>query len=79
MSVTMTLEDEIDISRDDMIARENNVPKIGQDIEALVTWMSSNPLQNRMKVDIKHITNECRGIYNKRIKVSGRHQYFTSY
>ena len=59
MSVTMTLQDEIDTSRGDMIVRENNVPEIGQDIEALVTWMSSNPLKPRTKVVIKHTTNQC--------------------
>ena len=62
MSVTMTLQDEIDTSRGDMIVRENNVPKIGQDIELLVTWMISNPLQARTKVVIKHTTNECMGM-----------------
>ena len=59
MSVTMTLEDEIDNSRGDMIVRENNVPEVGQDLEALVTWMSSKPMQARTKVVIKHTTNEC--------------------
>ena len=59
MSVTMTLQDGIDTSRGDMIVRENNVPEIGQDIEVLVTWMSSNPLQARTKVVIKHTTNQC--------------------
>jgi len=59
MSVTMTLQDEIDTSRGDMIVRENNVPEIGQDLEILVTWMSSNPLQALTKVVIKHTTNQC--------------------
>ncbi|MBL6873563.1 MAG: GTP-binding protein [Flavobacteriales bacterium] len=59
MSVTMTLEDEIDISRGDMLVRENNVPEVGQDIEVLVTWMSQKSLQYRTKVIIKHTTNEC--------------------
>ena len=59
MSVTMTLQDEIDTSRGDMIVRENNVPEIGQDLEILVTWMSSNPLKPRTKVVIKHTTNQC--------------------
>ena len=59
MSVTMTLQDEIDTSRGDMIVRENNVPEIGQDLEVLVTWMSSNPLQARNKVVIKHTTKQC--------------------
>jgi sulfate adenylyltransferase subunit 1 len=62
MSVTMTLEDEIDVSRGDMIVRENNVPTIGQDLDVLVTWMSSKPLQLRNKVVIKHTTNECLGL-----------------
>lgn len=62
MSVTMTLEDEIDTSRGDMIVRENNVPQIGQDIELLVTWMSSSPVKLRAKVVVRHTTNECNGI-----------------
>ena len=62
MSVTMTLEDEIDVSRGDMIVRENNIPAIGQDLDVLVTWMSSKPLQLRTKVVIKHTTNECLGM-----------------
>jgi sulfate adenylyltransferase subunit 1 len=59
MSVTMTLEDEIDNSRGDMIVRENNVPEVGQDLEVLVTWMNAKPLQSRTKVIVKHTTNEC--------------------
>ena len=62
MSVTMTVEDEIDNSRGDMIVRENNVPEIGQDIEVLVTWMSTRPIQSRTKVVIKHTTNETIGM-----------------
>ena len=62
MSINMTLEDEIDISRGDMIVRENNVPEVGQDLEVLVTWMSQTPLQSRTKVIIKHTTNECLAI-----------------
>ena len=59
MSVVMTLDDEIDISRNDMIVRENNVPLIDQDIELTLTWMSTNPLTPRKKIVIKHTTNEC--------------------
>jgi sulfate adenylyltransferase subunit 1 len=62
MSVTMTLQDEIDTSRGDMIVRENNIPEIGQDLEVLVTWMSSKPLKPRTKVVIKHTTNQCLGM-----------------
>tara|TARA_Y100000766_G_scaffold285549_1_gene310126 strand:+ start:1487 stop:2746 length:1260 start_codon:yes stop_codon:yes gene_type:complete len=59
MSINLLLEDEIDISRGDMIVRENNVPEVGQDLEVLVTWMSQTPLSERTKVVIKHTTNEC--------------------
>jgi sulfate adenylyltransferase subunit 1 len=59
MSVTMTLVDEIDVSRGDMIVRENNVPEVKQDIDVLVTWMSTTPLKLRSKVLIKHTTNQC--------------------
>jgi sulfate adenylyltransferase subunit 1 len=62
MSVTMTLTDEIDVSRGDMIVRENNVPQIGQDIDVLVTWMSTTPLQLKSKVVVKHTTNETLGM-----------------
>ena len=62
MSVTMTLQDEIDTSRGDMIVRENNSPEVGQDLEVLITWMSSTPLQVRTKVVIKHTTNQCMGM-----------------
>jgi sulfate adenylyltransferase subunit 1 len=59
MSVTMTLEDEIDSSRGDMILRENNAPEVGQDLEVMVTWMSNKPLIERTKIILKHTTNEC--------------------
>lgn len=62
MSVTMTLNDEIDISRGDMIVRENNQPEVGQDIEAMVCWMNSKPLNPRTKVVVRHTTKECVGM-----------------
>ena len=62
MSVTMTLEDEIDISRGDMIVRENNIPNITKDIDLLVCWMSSQPLKPKSKLIVKHTTSESKGI-----------------
>src|SRR5690554_4097185 len=59
MSVVMTLEDEIDISRGDMIVRPNNVPQVGQDIDIMVCWMSQDKLRERAKFLVKHTTNEC--------------------
>jgi bifunctional enzyme CysN/CysC len=43
-AVTLTLEDEIDISRGDMIVRPGNVPRVEQKFEAMVVWMSEEPM-----------------------------------
>ncbi len=62
MSVTIRLADDIDISRGDMIVRENNVPLIGQDMDVMVCWLNEKPLQLRGKYAIKHTTKEARCI-----------------
>ena len=62
MSVTMTLEDDLDVSRGDMIVRVKNQPEILQDIEMMVCWMGEKPLLSRGKYTIKHTTNEVRCI-----------------
>lgn len=60
-SVTMLLEDNIDISRGDMIVRENNVPKQGQEIDIMLCWMDDKkPLQLNGKYAIKHTTRDAR-------------------
>jgi sulfate adenylyltransferase subunit 1 len=43
MSVSISLENEIDISRGDMIVKVNNQPKISQDIEVMICWLHNNP------------------------------------
>ena len=60
MSVTVLLDDDIDISRGDMIVRENNQPEISQDIEAMVCWMGDKPLQLNSKYALKHTTKDMR-------------------
>lgn len=60
MSVTMTLEDEIDISRGDMIVRDNNQPSVSQDIDLMISWMHEKPIMAGGKYAIKHTTNEAR-------------------
>lgn len=62
MSVTMQLEDDLDLSRGDMIVRENNHPEVGQDIEVMVCWFNERPLQLRGKYVILHTTKEARCI-----------------
>ncbi|MEI7596241.1 MAG: sulfate adenylyltransferase subunit CysN [Bacteroidota bacterium] len=62
MSVTIRLEDEIDISRGDMIVRENNVPQVGQDIDLMICWMNEKKLIPNGKYALKHTTKEVRCI-----------------
>jgi sulfate adenylyltransferase subunit 1 len=58
MSVSIELSDEIDISRGDMIVKENNVPIITQNFDILLAWLNSSPLKKRKKVLIKHTSND---------------------
>ncbi len=60
MSVTVRLEDEIDISRGDMICRPHNMPESTQDLDAMVCWMSDRPLQPGAKLTLKHTSRQVR-------------------
>lgn len=62
MSVTVRLEDDIDISRGDMICRVQNAPKPSQDIDAMICWMTNTPLSPRQKLAIKHTTRSGRAM-----------------
>ncbi|MDC9724092.1 MAG: sulfate adenylyltransferase subunit CysN [Urechidicola sp.] len=58
MSVSITLEDDIDISRGDMIVRSNNKPEAAQDIEVMLCWLNNAPAKPRAKYTIKHTSND---------------------
>jgi sulfate adenylyltransferase large subunit len=60
MSVTVRLEDDVDVSRGDMICRPQNAPKPSQDLDAMVCWMATAPLRPRQKLAIKHTTRMAR-------------------
>ncbi|MDB5262365.1 MAG: sulfate adenylyltransferase, large subunit [Adhaeribacter sp.] len=60
MSVTMTLTDEIDISRGDMIVKPNNQPQVSQDVDLMICWMHEKPLVKGRKYIIKHTTREAK-------------------
>jgi len=62
MSVVITLEDDIDISRGDMIVKPANQPNIGQDIDLMVCWLNEKKLLAGGKYAIKHSTKEARCI-----------------
>ncbi len=65
MSVTVLLEDDIDISRGDMIVRENNQPEVSQDIDVMISWFHERPLQHKGKYTIMHTTREARCVIKK--------------
>ena len=61
-SVIITLEDEIDISRGDMIVKENKMPEKGQDIEMMACWLSETPMVMNGKYTVKHSSIDARCI-----------------
>ena len=62
MSVSIRLEDDIDISRGDMIVRENNVPQSGQDLDVMLCWLHERPMQAGGRYVLMHTTREARCI-----------------
>jgi sulfate adenylyltransferase subunit 1 len=62
MSVTLQLEDDLELGRGDMIVRENNQPNSGQDIELMICWMSERQLIPNGKYAVKHTTRDARCI-----------------
>jgi bifunctional enzyme CysN/CysC len=55
-SATLTIEDEIDISRGDMIVRKNNVPNVGSRFEAYLCWMNEKKLETGRQYILMHTT-----------------------
>ena len=63
-SVTLLLEDDLDISRGDLIARagEADPPTVARELEAIVCWMSETPLRAGGRYALKHTTRAVRAI-----------------
>jgi bifunctional enzyme CysN/CysC len=63
MSVTLVLDEDIDISRGDMICRPHNQPVAAQDIEAMICWMTADrALGPRSRLVVKHTTRSAKAI-----------------
>jgi len=62
MSVTMTLEDEIDITRGDQIAKPDNKPEVAKDLDVMLCWLNDKPLTAGGKYIVRHTSNEAMGI-----------------
>jgi len=69
-SVTLELADDIDLSRGDMLAHPNNVPRAAREVEAMLVWMGDAPLQAGRVYFVKHATNWVRGTASLRYKVN---------
>ena len=61
-SITLLLEDEIDVSRGDMIVRTGESPKVAKQIDAMLCWLSETPLDPRRKYLIRHTTRETKAM-----------------
>ncbi len=62
MSVTVHLADDVDISRGDLLCRPNNQPTVGQDLDAMICWMTDKPLLPKGRYALKHTTRWTRAI-----------------
>jgi sulfate adenylyltransferase subunit 1 len=62
MSVCITLEDNIDISRGDMLVRENNKPNVEQDIDVMICWMNEKKMIPGGKYTVRHTSQTARCI-----------------
>jgi bifunctional enzyme CysN/CysC len=63
MSVTVRLEDNLDVSRGDMVCRPHNQPLVTQDIDAMICWMDgTGSLRAGQKLAIKHTTRGVRAL-----------------
>ena len=60
MSVTLTLEDEIDVSRGEMLVHTDNVPMIGRNFEAMLVWMDEEKMDMEKSFFLKQTTNTSR-------------------
>ncbi|PWL30910.1 GTP-binding protein [uncultured Roseivirga sp.] len=62
MSVAMTLEDDIDLGRGDMIVKNGNQPSVSQDVDVMLCWFSSKGPQVRSKYTLMHASNEVKAM-----------------
>ena len=64
MAVTLTLEDEVDISRGDMIVKTSDIPDMADNFEVMIVWMNESPMLPGTEHLIKRATNLTRGRFS---------------
>lgn len=67
MSVVMELDRDLAISRGEMLAKPNNMPQVSQDLEAMLCWLSDQPLDQARRYTLRHTTRES-GCFVQRIR-----------
>ncbi|MGI8904606.1 MAG: sulfate adenylyltransferase subunit 1 [Solirubrobacteraceae bacterium] len=65
MSVTIRLRDQLDVSRGDMIVQADDPPPCARELDAIVCWMSEEPLRPRSRYSIKHTTQTARAVVSE--------------
>lgn len=75
MSVVMTLEDDIDISRGNMIVKPNNQPEQLQEFDVMMCWLNNRPAQPRTKYSLMHTSNETKTIIKDIVYKMDIHTY----
>ncbi len=73
MSVTVRLEDDLDVSRGDMLADPEQAPTVARALEATVCWMAERPLEPRTRLVVKHTTRTVRAIAEDLLSVIDMH------
>jgi bifunctional enzyme CysN/CysC len=76
-SVVLTLEDELDVSRGDMLVRRMNLPTVAEKLEALLCWMSETPLDATVPYLLQHTTRQSKAFIDRlvyRIDVDTLHR-----
>ena len=79
-SVTLTLEDEIDISRGDMFVRNDALPQVAKEFAAMLCWLSETPLDKNRKYLVKHTTRTAKCLFSDieyRVDVNTLEQHST--
>jgi len=77
MSVSILLEDDIDISRGDMICRPHNQPTVANELDAMMCWMADAPLREGGRYLLKHTTRTVKAVVDDlryRIDVNSLHR-----
>jgi bifunctional enzyme CysN/CysC len=68
-SVTIRLEDDVDVGRGDLLADPERPPTVAREVEATICWMSERPLEPRARLAIKHATRWARAVVDELVSV----------